>query len=63
MKRWIFNIILIMVLIISSNFGARSLSTNFFMKRQKFVGSDSATKFEAMTSTIISSEKKAAFSL
>ena len=36
---------------------------NFFMKRQKFVGSDSATKFEAMTSTIISSEKKAAFSL
>ena len=51
-----------MALIIFSNFGARSLSTNFFMKRQKFVGSDSATKFEAMTSSIISSEKKAVFS-
>ena len=27
------------------------------MKRQKFVGSDLATKFEAMTSTILYSEK------
>ena len=33
------------------------------MKRQKFVGSDLATKFEAMTSTILYSEKSCILTL
>ena len=46
-----------MVLVRSSNFGAKSLSTNSFIYINQFTDSDSAPKFEDLTSIITSSSK------
>ena len=42
-----------MVLVIASNFVAKSLPTNFCLFIKKFVDSDLAPKFEDVMSTII----------